>query len=380
MSAGTDGPKAPIRVLLVEDDSDHRAIARRHLGKLTDLVSSVETAEDLAGALGALEGAGPAFGVVLLDLTLPDSPLEATVEGLGRLAALGGAPVIAMSSLDTEDVRRRVRDAGAAGFLSKLRLGPSGMREAIAGALGSAPPEPSDPGQPWAPTRPSDAFDPVAIASRLAHDAGSWLTNATFRLAAIRTEAEAAGADATLQHVAAIDASISALGDAIRGSRTLVLDEITAMDPTATSLAETLPSLVRSGPVGGAMGEVHGQGEPVLADAGALATLSTIVLDNASRARAGKRCTVRFDLEEHNLVITDDGGPWEVSSPEGLGTCGYRGRADSPQPGLGLFRARRLMERMGGRLTIEPRFDAPGAYALRLAFRPAPVSPPSSLP
>lgn len=377
MSEGSEEPKGPVRVLLVEDDADHLAIARRHLGKLPELVSSVETARDLEQARERLGAGEPALGVALVDLSLPDSPLEETVELLGELGALGGVPVIAMSSLDTEDIRQRARDAGAAGFLSKMRLRPQEIGRALAAAVGAAPRAGSSGrSESAAPphTGPSpDAFDPLAVASRLAHDANSWLTNATFRLAAIRTEAEASGADLTLQHVAAIDASLEALGDAIRGSRALVLDEIAPLEPAPLRLASALPSLVTDGPIGDAACEVQGEGDTVMADLSALSTLARIVLDNAARASDG-RCTVRFDVEGHGVRITDDGGPWDVSRPDQLGTCGYRGRADSRRPGLGLFRARRLMERMGGSLAIEPRLDHPGAYALELTF----LSPPSA--
>lgn len=94
------------------------------------------------------------------------------------------------------------------------------------------------------------------------------------------------------------------------------------------------------------------------------------LLDNA--LRHGKRDAVHVHIEGHpgRLVVADDGGAWDVAAPDRLGQPASPGQRGTPRPGMGLHRARRLMERMGGALRATERTEAPGAYAVTLEFGP----------
>ena len=70
------GRRAPLQVLLVEDDAAFSAYVRLALGAGADAVE-VRTASDLSGALEALRDGHP--DGILLDLNLPDSQGLASV-------------------------------------------------------------------------------------------------------------------------------------------------------------------------------------------------------------------------------------------------------------------------------------------------------------
>jgi DNA-binding NarL/FixJ family response regulator len=106
----------PIRVLIVDDHPDFRAVARQLLETSGYLVTG-----EAAGAAEAIAAAAEqAPDVVLLDVGLPDG------NGFDVAAALsrepGGPVVVLVSSRDAEDYGRRVERCGARGFLSKSLL------------------------------------------------------------------------------------------------------------------------------------------------------------------------------------------------------------------------------------------------------------------
>lgn len=370
-------PQSSLSVLLVEDDADHRMIAEHHLRRLGDRIATTAHCGTLAEATRALEDGG--VDVVLLDLTLPDSELESTVDAIASLAA-HGAPVIAMSSLDTPDLRARVLERGAAAFLGKARMD-SGTLGALLDELDvdvqpkSAPA--ADAAMPRTDSAESTTLEragsAATIASKLAHDANSWIANATFRLACLRpVHAED---KANTSHLDSIDASLRALTSLAEGARGLIVDAASPVEPVELDLAHELPTALeawRRGRRDVTWTENLRALPTALADRAALTTVVGLLAENAAVHGGGRITTLRFEgspLADSNSVrvtVTDDGGPWTVEGETPLTDLASRGTKRSPSAGAGLFRARVLMERMGGGLELARRED--GSHEVRLVF------------
>jgi CheY-like chemotaxis protein len=109
-------PMPPSRVLIVDDHDGFRAVARALLER--DGFVVVAEAADGAGALAEAERVAP--DLVLLDVHLPD------VDGfeVSRQMALLRSPpaVILTSSRPIADLRTRVGESPAAGFVAKEQL------------------------------------------------------------------------------------------------------------------------------------------------------------------------------------------------------------------------------------------------------------------
>jgi CheY-like chemotaxis protein len=104
-----DGGRAPVRILLVEDQAD----ARRALAVLlTRTGHEVRAAADAAEALAIAREY--AYDLLLSDLGLPD---VSGLELIGRLKAIRPVPAIALTGLGMAD---DVRAALAAGFAAHL--------------------------------------------------------------------------------------------------------------------------------------------------------------------------------------------------------------------------------------------------------------------
>jgi signal transduction histidine kinase len=98
-----------IRVLVVDDDPDHRALARR---RLTDAGIDVAVAGDATEALGQLAG----VDLVLLDYRLPG------MSGIDALAAIrdqDGPSVVMLTGMGSESVAVEAMRAGAVDYVVK---------------------------------------------------------------------------------------------------------------------------------------------------------------------------------------------------------------------------------------------------------------------
>lgn len=369
MSTDSTAPETGLAVLLVDDDADHRMIARHHLRKLGERVRTVTETASMAETRRAMEAGD--LDVVLLDLTLPDSPMDATIQAIEELAR-HGVPIVATSSLDEQDVREAVLARGAAAFLGKARM----VAEQLAatfdevtgagGAAGRAPVNAPAPG-------PAAGAEALRGASKLAHDANSWIANATFRLASMRPAAR--GDDQATAHLDSIEASLGALASIAAGARGLVADEAAAVECAPLTLDATLLDGWRA-PAGGGEVELHVEPIPsVSADRTALTTVLSLLADNVSRHGEGDllRLELRPGADAHegfvHVVAEDSGGPWRVDGERDLTELGTRGTRRTPTAGVGLHRARRLMQRMGGELEVLAAGD--GARSIRLTLRRA---------
>jgi len=104
------------RILIVDDHAGFRAVARALLED--DGFDIVGEAADAAGAVVAASTLRP--GIVLLDVHLPDADGFAASQ---QLAALPAPPVVVLiSSRPIADLRRRLEESAAAGFLAKHEL------------------------------------------------------------------------------------------------------------------------------------------------------------------------------------------------------------------------------------------------------------------
>jgi CheY-like chemotaxis protein len=116
----------PVRVLIVDDHPEFRAVARELLEQNGYVVSG-----EAAGAREAIAAVTvQAPDVVLLDVALPDGNGFEVAEQLSREP--GGPVVVLVSSREAEDYGRRVAGCGARGFVSKSRLSAATIASVLA--------------------------------------------------------------------------------------------------------------------------------------------------------------------------------------------------------------------------------------------------------
>lgn len=108
-------PRPEFRLLLVEDDPTFVGLLTRLLMAATRAKFQIQHVGTLAAALKRLKARE--HDVVLLDLTLPDSPKEKTFEII--LAASGSLPIVILSGNDDEELASETMQAGAQDYLAK---------------------------------------------------------------------------------------------------------------------------------------------------------------------------------------------------------------------------------------------------------------------
>jgi sigma-B regulation protein RsbU (phosphoserine phosphatase) len=124
--------KPPIRVLLVEDNPGDVLLIRQMLAESQGTRFELATVARLSAAVGALSD--PRFGLVLLDLSLPDS------QGLDTFRALRGAgvqlPVVVLTGLDDEALAVQAVREGAQDYLVKGQTDGRRLLHALRYAVG----------------------------------------------------------------------------------------------------------------------------------------------------------------------------------------------------------------------------------------------------
>ena len=120
----------PRKILLVEDNETHAHLILRHLRKSTSKIQ-VEQATTITDALGKLEEIE--FDAVLLDLSLPDSPIHETLEKV--IPHTTAVPVIVLTSLNDVDFANKAVQQGAQDYLVKTDLDTAGLERAIRYAI-----------------------------------------------------------------------------------------------------------------------------------------------------------------------------------------------------------------------------------------------------
>ena len=108
-------PRSEIRLLLVEDDVECVNVLTGFLAGTNRSQFHVRHAGTLASALERL--ATREFDVVLLDLTLPDSPKESTFRAI--ISRAPNLPIVIVSGSDDEEFAMQTMQAGAQDYLVK---------------------------------------------------------------------------------------------------------------------------------------------------------------------------------------------------------------------------------------------------------------------
>ena len=371
----TAGPGAPAptagsaRVLLVEDDEDQALFARRWLERAG--AGRVRSVTELAAARAAL--GSEKIDVVFLDLSLPDSALDETIDAIGSLAqARTGVRVVAMSALDDASVESRVLANGAAGFVAKSAM----SQETLGQFLGDGVAAEASAGLVETPVASPDSETGAAM-KKLAHDAHTWIANATFRLSALRTIQDQRDADDEEQlepHLESIELSLDGLTHHVRAARAFADDCLHDRAPREFSLEERMDGLVEACRAHGSYEslsvEASALPESFFADEDQVRCVLDVFMENAcvhGKPRERRVLSVCGVPGENAVALTDDGGSWNVPRIGSLGVAGFRGNSRSPRAGFGLFRARRVLESSGGSLTFEE--VEPGSGAIRAVAR-----------
>lgn len=101
-------------VLYIEDDQEHCLLVSN---MLTSRGLRVETAKD--GLEGVEKTRELQPDIILLDLLLPHLDGFGVMRELNKEASTENIPIIVISAWPTADNRKRVREAGARGFVAK---------------------------------------------------------------------------------------------------------------------------------------------------------------------------------------------------------------------------------------------------------------------
>jgi signal transduction histidine kinase/HPt (histidine-containing phosphotransfer) domain-containing protein len=110
-----DGELAGLRILLVDDSAESRALVDAYLAHTG---AALAVAPDAPSALARLERA--TFDVVLMDLHLPEMDGFAATRELRRAERTRGAPSVPVVALSADALPETVKDALAAGFTEHL--------------------------------------------------------------------------------------------------------------------------------------------------------------------------------------------------------------------------------------------------------------------
>lgn len=119
------------KILLVEDNETHAHLIQRYLRKAASSDNQVEQATTISEALEKLNAVR--FDAVLLDLSLPDSPIHETLEQI--IPHTTTVPVIVLTSLNDIDFANKAVQQGAQDYLVKSDLSKEGLERAIRYAI-----------------------------------------------------------------------------------------------------------------------------------------------------------------------------------------------------------------------------------------------------
>lgn len=375
-------------------------IAEHYLGKLGDRVERTAHAASLQEMRAQLET--QPVDIVFLDLTLPDSPMEQTLAKIDALTARYGSKFVVMSSLGGDDIASMAIRRGALAFLPKQEINENALRAILdevqptltAGAshravISSAAQEEDQEELPVDAHKGQEhqTVDAGALASQIAHDALAWIANISFRASHIEADPQVQKSEELLADVASLRTSVEALTSFIHGSRALVHGELAALSPSnAASEPMELGPWLRAFTARWKKTQREKRmvfdievSSSVLLDgapsARPLAQGLSALLQNISVHAARLDGPLTITLREEatadarvSIVMTDDGGPWQVADAERLGRPLEKGDHNPPRAGLGLFNARRDIESLGGGLSFFEREDSAGAYGIRLSL------------
>jgi DNA-binding NarL/FixJ family response regulator len=375
-------------------------IAEHYLGKLGDRVERTAHAGSLQEMRAQLET--ESVDIVFLDLTLPDSPMEQTLAKIDALTTRYGSKFVVMSSLGGDDIASMAIRRGALAFLPKQEINENALRAILDEVQPTLAAEASQRAEITSAAEkegqeewPSDAHedqehptvDAGALASQIAHDALAWIANISFRASHIEADPQVQKSEELLADVASLRTSVEALTSFVHGSRALVHGELAAASPSSAA-----PEPIELGPWLRAFTARWKKTQREKRMVFDIDVSSSVILDGAPTARplAQALSALLQNISVHadrpdgplsvilreeatadsrvTVVMTDDGGPWQVADGERLGRPLEKGDHNPPRAGLGLFNARRDIESLGGALSFFEREDSAYAYGMRLSL------------
>ena len=106
------------RILLIEDNSDHAALIRRHIASVPDRMLHLEWVQTLSQGFERL--ARGDVGVILLDLGLPDSDASETLSHV--VARAPDTPIVVLTALNDMELATTAVQQGAQDYLVKSQI------------------------------------------------------------------------------------------------------------------------------------------------------------------------------------------------------------------------------------------------------------------
>lgn len=104
-----------MRILAADDEADVRLLLELALGMQPDVSLTIVT----SGRDAIERAVAEPYDLIVLDGLMPDLDGAATCRLLKRDPRTAGVPVVFLTALSSESARAELRDAGAAGFVSK---------------------------------------------------------------------------------------------------------------------------------------------------------------------------------------------------------------------------------------------------------------------
>lgn len=122
---------SPLKVLLIEDDDNHAMIISRYLSNFQEEAIYIRRTARLQDGLDLLDS--DCFHVLLLDLSLPDSSIDDTLNTALKKAA--SIPIVILSSIEDQNLARKLIHQGAQDYICKTELSTEILIRSIYGSI-----------------------------------------------------------------------------------------------------------------------------------------------------------------------------------------------------------------------------------------------------
>lgn len=343
------------RVLLLEDDLDHRHLFTRQLQKFTKPAHVIASADSLASAQALLLERADEVDVIVADLGLPDASGVQVIEGIVAVAPY--KPIIVLSARLEQGVQ--AMRAGAQDYLVKGETDAAGLEQAIRHACTR---------QALANELRTTTRDAEQLVYSVSHDLRGPLSVASGFVSLLEKEPLPPEAEPlvapirrSLERLEAITEDLMAYARSVHGPLDLAVCDVAGLVRTVAHDQLIGPSV-----------RVH-DGMPILvADARLLRHLFENLLGNAHKYRHPDReLAIEVHARPHALgwqVDVDDNGIGiKPGSRERVFDMFVRAVDDASieGTGIGLSICRRAVERHGGRIWAE---DNPRGAGTRISF------------
>ncbi|MES2769377.1 MAG: response regulator [Bdellovibrionota bacterium] len=123
--------KTPIQILLIEDEIEHKDLIQAHILRKRGDSVKLHWSNRLSDGLERLNQKD--IDVILLDLGLPDSTIDKTLQKV--LSKASNLPIVVLSSLDDEDFGMKAVHEGAQDYICKSRMDGESLFKSIRYAI-----------------------------------------------------------------------------------------------------------------------------------------------------------------------------------------------------------------------------------------------------